>query len=295
MALPKASDHLIVSNAASPTSDWGRRPMRRASSLEVMGRHAVGSFFVPSATTFVWCQSATLGGAVAWGRPSCNDLQRLLAVFDGYRSARMSRHLSFIFDGRGIEAIDPDAFATLMAWLRARREELSGRVRVQFAVVAADSLLGATLAGILPVLGKTQDFCVVADPADAFRSLSVDGGVLYAEIERLVAEARGLPEELRRLRELLGARPEGPDLSTAARTMGVARRTLQRQLRKAGTTFRTEVRAARLFRARELLVAGREKIAVVARRVGLSGGALERLVREELSCTPSELRRVQGT
>src|SRR5262249_35469750 len=45
---------LALSGDDGAAGDWSRRPMRRASSLEVMGRHAVGSFFVPSATTFVW-------------------------------------------------------------------------------------------------------------------------------------------------------------------------------------------------------------------------------------------------
>jgi hypothetical protein len=39
-------------------------------------------------------------------------------------------------------------------------------------------------------------------------------------------------------------------------------------------------------------VSGGDKVAAVARRLGLSVGALNRLVRETVGCTPIELRRL---
>lgn len=264
--------------------------MQAAPSLEALVRNPVGRFFVTSRCALVWCHGPTLGGAIAWGRPTCDDVTRILAAFELYRAPSIAPRFATIMDGRAIEAVEPDAFTQFMGWLAERRAELTERVDIQLGVVAADSLVGATLSGILPVVGRTHRFRVVVDPVEAFRAVSPDGDALAKEVDQLAAAARGVPEEVGRLRALLRARPQR-GVAGAAAALGIARRTLQRQLARTGTSFSGELRDALYERVHQMLVGGDEKIAVIARRVGLSEGTLTRLVREKSGRTPGELRR----
>ncbi len=252
-------------------------------------RDPVGSWLVASPTAVVFCAASDLCGCTAWGRPSRADVERLLEVFGGFRHPKLAARFDVILDGRAIEGVDPDALQLLIAWLDERKTELAARVRVQYGVIA-DTLVGVTLAGILPVLGETHDYRVVRDPREAFRDLSPAWEALADEVDAAVAQARGAPRELRELRDLLRARAAAT-IETAARALGVSVRTLQRVLQEGGTTFRDEVRDARFGAARELLVHGDDKVAAIARRVGLSENALARLVREKTGVTPAELRK----
>jgi AraC-like DNA-binding protein len=264
--------------------------MQAAPSLEALVANPVGRYFVTSACALVWCHGPTLGGAIAWGRPTCHDVHRILAAFELYRSSGIAPRFATIMDGRGIEAIEPEAFALFVSWLAERRAELAERVDIQFGVVAADSLVGATLSGILPVVGQTHRFRVVIDPLDAFRAVSPVADALSKEVDDLATAARGVPVDVSRLRALLRARPQR-GVAGAAAALGVARRTLQRQLARTGTSFSGELREALYERVRQMILGGDEKIAVIARRVGLSEGTLTRLVREKSGRTPGELRR----
>jgi AraC-like DNA-binding protein len=284
----------------APLSRAGDRPARspdvlsvaveRSISVRAFLRDPVGRWVVAAPTMVVFCPARDLCGCTAWGRPSREDTARLLEVFGAFRHPSVAARFDLVLDGRAIEGVDPDALQALIAWLDACKSELAARVRVQYGVIA-DTLAGVTLAGILPVLGDTHAFRVVRDPRDAFRDLSPTGEAVADEVDAAVAVARGAPRELRELRDLLHARAGGATIQSAARALGVSVRTLQRLLREKGTTFRDEVRDARFDAARELLVHGDDKVAAIARRVGLSENALARLVRDRTGATPAELRK----
>jgi AraC-like DNA-binding protein len=264
--------------------------VERSISVRAFLRDPVGRWVVASPTMIVFCAAKDLCGCTAWGRPSREDTARLLEVFGGFRHPSIAPRFDVVLDGRAIEGIDPEALQALIAWLDACKSELAARVRVQYGVIA-DSLVGVTLAGILPVLGDTHAFRVVHDPKDAFRALSPAGEAIAEEVYAAVGVARGTPRELRELRDLLHARAGGATIQSAARALRVSVRTLQRLLRERGTTFRDEVRDARFDAARELLVHGDAKVAAIAGRVGLSENALARLVRDKTGATPAELRK----
>jgi AraC-like DNA-binding protein len=264
--------------------------MERARSLETFLRAPVGRWILAAPTALVYCASSELGGCTAWGRPTRDDVERMLAAFVAYRSAAVAARVDLVLDGRGIEGADPEAFAYLLSWLGAHRADLVDRVRLQYGVIN-DGMIGVLLAGILPVLGETHDFRVVRDARDAFRALSAGGDAICDELEGLVAEARAVPRELRELRELLRSGSRGATIERAATSLRVSVRSLQRALAESDTTFRDEVRDARFEEARALLVEGDEKIATIARRVGVSENALTLLVRQKTGATPAELRK----
>jgi AraC-like DNA-binding protein len=238
----------------------------------------------------VYCASPVLLGCTAWGRPAVDDVERMLAAFEGYKSASVAHRFDVVLDGRAIEGVDPDALSVLLSWLAARRAELLDRLRVQYGVIA-DGMTGLLLSGILPMLGETHPFRVVRDTREALCALSTDGDAICDELDRVVAQARDTPKALRELRDLLRSGSRGATIERAARSLNVSVRSLQRTLAESGTTFRDEVRDARFAEVQALLVGSDDKVAAVARRVGVSENALTQLVREKTGVTPAELRK----
>ena len=264
--------------------------MELARSIEAFLRAPVGRWLLASPATLVFCATPELGGCIAWGRPTRDDVERMFAALVAYRSAGVARRFVVVLDGRAIDGIDPHGLAYLLSWLRAHRAELVDRIRVQYGVID-EGLIGVLLAGILPVLGETHVFRVVRDPRDAFRALSANGDALCDELTALVADARATPRVLRGLRELLRSGSRGATIEQAAVSMSVSVRSLQRALAESGTTFRDEVRDARFAEIQALLVGGDEKVATIARRAGVSENALTQLVRDKTGMTPAELRK----
>ncbi len=218
------------------------------------------------------------------------EVEQQLLAYDVLRHPGTAPQVQVIFDGSGMEGIDPDCLRRFVSWLIERREELNARVRLQYGVIA-DSIIGATLTGILPMLGTTHPFRLFRDAREAFRAATPDGDALYDEVFAAVASIRGVPRELRDLRDFLRMRSNGVTIESAARGVFVSVRTLQRILQEHGTTFSRELREARFAVAEARLLHSDDKIVSVAQRVGLSENALTQLVREKTGASPAELRK----
>ena len=87
-------------------------------------------------------------------------------------------------------------------------------------------------------------------------------------LDTLVDRCRGMSPMLRKLRELLDARPGRVTLQEAARALGQSPRTLQRRLRDDGTTFQLEHSGAQVRVAQRLLIDSDAKLESVASEVG---------------------------
>src|SRR5262249_29711637 len=76
------------------------------------------------------------------------------------------------------------------------------------------------------------------------------------------------PRVMEELRRLLRMHPQDMTLGSAAQTLGVSARTLQRQLKEAAASFRCELHAARVDRAMDLLRTTDHKLMAIASAVG---------------------------
>jgi len=75
------------------------------------------------------------------------------------------------------------------------------------------------------------------------------------------------------------------------RALGTSPRSLQRVLRKHGTSFHAELSTARLRRAQALLAGSDDKVATVGARVGISERALTLSFRSKTSLSPAAWRK----
>jgi AraC-like DNA-binding protein len=270
--------------SSAPTS----MALVRAASLDEYVREPRGRW-IDVGTNVTWCASSSLGGATVWGAPDADTTAAILHSFEGLWAQSMAPQVDVVLDAREVERIDADALAVLLAWLARCRERLVSVVRQQIGVVSP-GFVGLTLSGVLPVVGATHPFRVVHDPREAHRLLGGEGA-LGDEIDALVGAVRGVSSDVRRLRALFDTHPLSLTIADAARALGLSSRTLQRTLSDAGTSFQRELRDARFRAACDRLSNGDDKIAVVARAVGLSEGALTSLFRERIGRTPTEFRR----
>lgn len=250
-------------------------------------RAPVGRWIVVG-TSLVWCHSPTLCGSIGWGEPTEEDTRRLVRLLDAYR--QLAPRFDVLLDGSAIERVGGPSLMLLLEWTREHFAELTRRIRQRVGVIS-DGMAAVTMAGIQPVLGGPGDVTLVRQAREGFRLLLPDGGDgLCDELTRLVVEARGLTPVVIALRPLLKHHGGRLSLREAAKALRLSVRTLQRQLREAGRSYRDEQIEARFQLALELL-GGDEKIVAVAGRVGLSEAGLLRLVRARTGLTPTELRR----
>lgn len=282
---PPTRDSRPALRATEP--DAPAEALQACASLDELFRDPVRRY-LPLSNALFWCYSPTTCGFAVWGRPGVAETRALLRVLDGYE--RLAPRFDLVQDGRGVEAIDPDALNELMQWLTRNASVLRERVRQRVAVLPP-GVPGLALAGLQPVLDLDSPLVIETDAREAFRRLlPLHGDALFEEVEALVHRVRGVAPIVLEVRKLLAEMRGAIDLPEVARRLGLSSRSLQRQLQHAGVAFRSEQANAR-FRAAEELLRGDDKIAVVAAQLGLSQTGLNQLTYARAGLTPGELRR----
>lgn len=242
-------------------------------------------------TVFVWCRSPTLCGAFMWGEPDEDDTRAVLKIFDQYPH-QMASAFDIVLDSRGVTRVDSTALSALFEWLRARQRHLAGRLRLQ-ANVIREGPIAFMLTGLLPLTRWPIPYRFYTDPAAAFRDVVGEPGVaLAAEVEAIAERHRGVTREVRVTRDMLARRLD-VTIDEVSRHLATSPRSLQRVLRRHGTSFREEVTHARFVRAQALLASGDDKVAAVGARVGISERALTSLFRKKTGMSPAQWRRAQ--
>lgn len=264
--------------------------LERAASLEAFVEDPVGRW-IDAGTSITYASSPSFAGTVVWGAPDAETTRAIVHAFEGVWAKTMSGRVDIVMDATRVERIDAGALATLIEWAMKWRDTVRRVVRQQIGVIR-DGLPGIVLSGVLPAVGETHPFRVMRDALEAYRVLDAQGGeARWREVDAIVESVRGLPPDVRALRELLRTRCADLVLADAARTLGLSTRSLQRTLAAHGTSFQQELREARFARAHELLTTTDDKVAAIAHAVGVTETALAQLIRERAGCTPTELRR----
>jgi AraC-like DNA-binding protein len=153
-------------------------------------------------------------------------------------------------------------------------------------------MVAATVAGLIPLVGPSHPlrFFGAEDEALAWLARPELPSVL-AEAAALADDARGTTPLVRSLRHRLDGSLAEATIAATARALGVAPRSLQRELERNGTSFRLELTRARVRAASQLLESSDEKIEAIARRVGWgSSSRMSAIFRRQLGETPAQYR-----
>lgn len=258
--------------------------MQRAADHAQFSADPVGRF-VATERCAAWCSAEDLLGAAAWDEPSPEDVDFMAAAWDALLRSRRAP-FDKVFDARFVTRIREDSFARLVAHAR-ERVPVPHQVRKQV-LLAPTGIASSVVHGFWNVVPSRHPWHVTHDDADGFTWLGRAG-----ERAAIAAVLDGLRDgELSiRLRRWLEGHLLDAQLDDAAAALGVAARSLQRQLGAAGTSFRDEVRAARLDVARRMLAEPDAKIEAVAVAVGFeSSSTFVRTFRQVLGETPAAFR-----
>jgi AraC-like DNA-binding protein len=230
------------------------------------GRYVAGRHF------FIWCHDLGFTGSVLWGRPEERDTGDIVAV---WRALHPRMHqFDVVTDGSRIESIDAAAFDVMVGYLRSQLPEYAKSIRRQ-AIIHPSGLPGAAIAGMLPAIGPNfHRWQIFSEPRAGFQWLErPDADAVCDEVTPIATRLSGKSPWRSLLGESLRGDPDAVSLATLAQQLGRSERSLQRDLRDAGTTFRAELEAARIELARALLVDTDLKIDAIARRVGCASSA----------------------
>lgn len=244
-------------------------------------------------SSFVWCASPVLCGVFLWGEQTEVETSSILRIFDQC-PPHMASSFDMVLDSRGVEDVRPAALELLFSWLVSRRSELVRRLRTQ-ANVIREGPIGLLLTGLLPVAQWPPPYRLHYEPTDAFRSIVGDGGTdLCTELEAIALRVRGVSRELRIVRELIARRLD-ISIDEVSRALGMSSRSLQRLLRRDGTSFHNEVVSARFLLAQALLRSSEDKLAAISLRVGISERSLTQLFRSRTGLSPAQWRGQRKT
>jgi AraC-like DNA-binding protein len=250
-----------------------------------VGRYLAGR------TWLLWCADPTLCGLILWGRLDAGEVGRVLSSNRTLLELPTPRRRGVLADASRLEGIDGAAFSRLAAFVADTLPACERRTHRQ-AFVRPPGFLGALVAGFYEACGQpSYPIRTFTHAGEALGWLgSGDGAALSEELSALAVAASATPEAVRALRELLRSDLRLP-LAAAARRLGTSERSLQRELRRAGTSFRVELDAARIRAAEVLLGQTDLKITSIALEVGCASlQHFSTLVRRLTGQTPSALR-----
>lgn len=235
---------------------------------------------------------AKLFGQFHWGRPEADDIERLMALWEIELRESTPRHASLI-DASRLEGLSADLFANMTARVRLRADVLARKLTQQ-ALVRPAGLTGAVIAGVSAVIPFPYPQASFVDLQSALAWLDrLDA--LPALLE-LASKARVDAVVQTQLRAALRQQLVSATIDDMALVLGIARRTLQRRLREANTSFNAEIARARVERAQELLRDTDRQITDIALEVCASAGQFAELFRRETGMTASEWRaKTRGT
>jgi AraC-like DNA-binding protein len=262
--------------------------VRPAASVDDFLAHPVGRYVV-GPTFLVWCYSDELTGSTLWGTPGSADLSLLFRLWELYRYLP-TRKLRVVTDGRLFDKFSPELLESVLDFVRTRAADLFERLERQ-AFILPPTLAGAAMIGLYPMAGLQHAWRAFEDAPGAFAWASpAEGPAAEPVVTALVASARAEPPLVGALRRHLRG-DVCTTIDAAARALGRSTRTLQRELREAGTSFRGEAERIKVEIARQLLDDTDEKLEIVGQRIGCnSPSSFSRLFRRHTGVSPSAFR-----
>ncbi len=265
--------------------------LRRAGSLREFFERPHGHW-TSTRSFLAWCLDATLWGHVFWGDVRYEDLAPTVALLERFGPAQP---YDLVSDFSRIERIDLGVFNLTRRYLVEHADRHRALLRVH-SIATPPGFAGAVVAGFYGVVGIAVPWVVRhhRDPGEAFRaSRHPHAAELRTEVERLSTSLVGVPPVLSALRAYLVSEVgHGPlVVERAASELGVSKRSLQRHLERAGTSFAEEHNRARVDIAKDLLCVPQISIEAVAARAGFASGShLARVFGRVVGVTPTAYR-----
>jgi AraC-like DNA-binding protein len=262
--------------------------VRGATSVQDILANPIGAYLVGD-SFLIWFHARLVGG-FTFGRLAHAD-HPLLGQFLGRKV--IPPGYDMLVDTSTVEVFDDRSFGFLTGFLELRGRESLADIR-RFALVKPAGLAGAGVAGLFhEKIRAYSDAQLFGDRREALDWLGyAPDATERADIDEIIDLHFGVPPLVRSLRDWLGREIAHATLAGAARALATSERSLQRELARANTSFRTELVQARVRVAENLLTTTDDKVETIARHLGFrSVPAFTTLFHKVYGETPVELRR----
>jgi len=249
-----------------------------------IGRYLVGATYV------VWWKSVRLNGISLWGRPEEDHIVQITRALEAELMPCVSPHASLI-DLRRVWGVDAAAFNALMKYVASRREAFSRLVKRQV-LLRPEGLAGAAIAGFYAVLTPSYPVCVLTDAHAGLDWLGVpEERSVCDKLDALLDHLNGGSGTVIKLRAYLERSLGSASIAAAAQSLFLSERTLQRHLREAGTSFRSELNFVQIQAAKSLMLDTSHNLKRVASEVGCASlQTFSSLFKKIEGSAPSEWR-----
>ncbi|MEO8801215.1 MAG: helix-turn-helix transcriptional regulator [Polyangiaceae bacterium] len=222
------------------------------------GRYYVGRCFV------FWQQSPELDGHSIWGAPDVESIRLIVRFLD---TGLVSPHASLL-DMRAVTGVDYASFDAMYRGVRDRQDGFAKTISRQ-AILRPSGPVGAIILGFYNLIQVRYPVQHFTDQGDALEWMGIaKRGDVLAELADMRESAFGRPELIARLLAQLTCTTGRGSPDMIAKALGLSVRSMQRKLADLGTSFRDEVHAFRVERAKKLLLETDGSLLVVADSVG---------------------------
>lgn len=214
----------------------------------------------------VWAYPRSLLISAFWGSPSVEEITEIIRVYDG-ALARSTEPFRALIDFSRLEHVDPSAFAIMAEWTRRSRAWVEPRLAWQ-AIVTPPGVLGAIVCGFHRSLGYSIESRFFSSLEDAVATMFDPGEAKEVREEvlpRLATAARAT--WLTKLCAFLRQHPRAT-VEQAARGLSLSKRTLQRYIAEAETTFLDTRMDVRIALAKQHLGDRERKVETLADELG---------------------------
>jgi AraC-like DNA-binding protein len=254
-------------------------------------RLAPAGCYISLRHTMAFCVGPALWGFSAWGAPRREEIEQLVSFVMLDLAADVPPHATLV-DMRGLEIGDLSAFAPLIEHASSHHELAATKV-MRMAVVRPPGLLGMTVAGFCQVVTVPYPVRIFADVLQAADWVGASPQ-LGASLDSLLQSERTSGPSLAQLRAWLDNHVADATLTAAAHALARSRRSLQRDLQLAGSSFRAELFEARARRAKTLLLHTGASLTEIAYEVGCASlQHFSIMFRSHTGKAPSQWREQQ--
>jgi AraC-like DNA-binding protein len=224
---------------------------------------------------------------VLFGSPSSDDAEQMIRSFTVQIAPHTASHQSFV-DAQRLRHIDESAFSLLQRFAREHLAETARKV-TRLALVRPAGVPGAVVAGFYQTLDAPFPIGSFADASEALAWL---GEAVPAGLDQAIAAAEGAPPLVGALRALLLAEVKDVHVDDVCRKLSVSRRTLERRLQQAGTSFARELDSVRIELAQRRLRESDDPMLRLAHELGFgSPQHFSRKFRLATGASPTAWRR----
>lgn len=267
----------------------GAAMMKEDVSLASYLAFPVGKYFV--GPCYMHLTEVDVCATFVWGTPEVSEVPEFNRVVSVDASDSVLPHVTFA-DFSKVSVLSPPVLVAGASYLR----QVQGRRKIlKRAMLFGDGYAGTVAAGIFPTVSNAIPYQGFSDPLAAADWLQIERCRIASWIA-LRNECMQRAEMTRVVREAFFAKGLRTSASEVAKWCGVSKRTMQRKLHGASTSFQVEWDRYRIEVAREQLAHGSSKIVSVATDLGFATpNHFSVWFKKQLGLSPAKYRATLAT